>query len=57
MAAKLRISLLFLHIQDILSHTDKTSLLICYIDTEKINLIKALANSVSYQFLQTNHKK
>jgi len=57
MAAKLRISLLFLHIQDILSHTDKTSLLICYIDTEKINLIKALANSLSYQFLQTNHKK
>jgi len=50
MAAKLRISLLFLHIQDILSHTDKTSSLICYIDIEKINLVKAQANSVSYQF-------
>jgi len=49
MAAKLRISL-FLHIQDILSHTDKTSSLICYIDIEKINLVKAQANSVSYQF-------
>jgi len=57
MAAKLRISLLFLLIQYILSHTDKTSSLICYIDIEKINLVKAQANSVSYQFLQTNHKK
>jgi len=50
MAAKLRFSLLFLLIQYILSNTGKTSSLICYIDIEKINLVKAQANSVSYQF-------
>ena len=42
--------LLLLLIQYILSNTGKTSSLICYIDIEKINLVKAQANSVSYQF-------